>query len=216
MAESQSHGILFEDTVIRAITSKSKSDYEKLIENGYTSAFDLHKGILADFNGSVKTAGGTGIGCGDICRFLSHCRQESFTMIIGQWNQVDRDRKHYHSVLEFDFTPSQYTNLFGELTEELIRPFVDWVRAVPEGKPAQLEARPVYKQKRQEILDAYDCGIASIDVKIDSKTQRRVQLGLKINDLIDRAVPHRLYTTNYRGIDLPYEQISQARKRKRT
>lgn len=216
MAESQSHGILFEDTVIRSVTGIPKRDYDQQIPDGYTSAFDLHEQVLAGFNGSIKTTGSDGIGCGDIVRFLSHCATREFTMIVGEWQQVDPQTKHYYQIREFDFSPEFYHRLFRELTAELILPFVEWVKSVPQGKEAQLEARPIYKQRRAEIKAEHDCGIASIDVKIDSQKQRRVQLGLKISDLTELGLPNRIYTSSYRGIQLPYEQVSGARKRKKS
>ena len=215
MAESQSHGVLFEDTVIRSITGRSKTAYEREIANGYTSAFDIHRDILSDFNGSVKTTGGDGIGCGDIARFLSHAREHEFLMIIGEWRQVEPTVKHYHRIREYKFSPDLYKRLFGELTPELVQPFVDWVKSVPAGKQAQLQARPVYKARRAQLQREHDCGIASIDVKIDSKNQRRVQLGLRMSDLDRVGVPCKVYTDDYRGISLPYEQESKPRQFKR-
>ena len=43
--EVQAHGNKFEDIVTRERTGLSKKEYDGLKKNGYTSSFDLSKGL---------------------------------------------------------------------------------------------------------------------------------------------------------------------------
>ena len=95
MAEVHKHGNLFEAEIINTLTGKSKEEYQKLMEGGYTSSFDMAKGIGgSDKNYSIKATGSGSIGCGDILRFFKHCRDTDFTMIVGVWKQINPTPHH--------------------------------------------------------------------------------------------------------------------------
>lgn len=211
MAEVQNHGVLFEDTVIRSITGMSKEEYQSTLEGAYVASMDILKGHHSDVNYSVKVSGGKSLGCGDILRFLRHCRDDEFTIIAGAWRQVTPEKKVYQEIYEFDITPEHYKKLFANMSEEVLQEFVDYVKAIPPGREAQLANRKLWKEKRRAIYDACGRGLVTIDAKIDSKNQRRVQCGAKIQGLIDAEIPYRKYTEEYRGIPLPYEQESKPR-----
>ena len=44
----------------------------------------------------------------------------------------------------------------------------------------------------------------SIDAKVDSGKQRRVQCSFKIKKMIEAGIPYQEFTDEYRGILLPY------------
>jgi hypothetical protein len=211
--EGQNHGVLFEDSVIRAITGLSKDEYQTLLENAYTASMDVVKGIKSNVNYSVKVSkDGKSIGCGDILRFIRHTRDDEFTMVVGAWRQISPTVKRYDCIYEFDIKPADYSKLWDRITEEVMQPFVDYVKSIEPGKTAQLANRQLWKQQRQAIYDAYGQGLCAIDAKIDSKSQRRVQCSIKIDKLIDSGIAYSKYETEYKGIKLPYEQISRPRQ----
>jgi hypothetical protein len=211
--EVQNHGVLFEDSVIRAITGLSKDEYQTLLENAYTASMDVVKGIKSDINYSVKVSkDGKSIGCGDVLRFIRHCRDDEFTMVVGAWQQITLDVKRYNAIYEFNIKPKDYATLWAGITEEAVKPFVEYVRSIPSGKAAQLANRRIWKERRQAIYDEYGQGLCAIDAKIDSKNQRRVQCSIKIDKLIDSGVEYIKYETEYKGIELPYEQDSSPRQ----
>ena len=209
--ESQAHGNLFEDVIIRSVANVGKKEYEKLIPRAYTSPMDIHEGVKSDFNASVKTTKGNGIGLGDMGVFYDHATTTEFIMIVGCWEQETKTQKSFHTIYEFDCTPDNILPLFGSLTREDIRTFREYVVSIPNGKQGQLDNQTLWKEKRQVLLDKGN-PIVSIDAKIDSKTQRRVQSGVKIQSLIDQGIPYRKITDNYRGIDLPLKIKSGARQ----
>jgi len=211
--EVQNHGVLFEDSIIRAITGLSKDEYQTLLENAYTASMDVVKGIESNVNYSVKVSkDGKSIGCGDVLRFIRHSRDDEFTMVVGAWQQITPEVKRYSTIYEFNIKPADYATLWAGITEEAVRPFVDYVKSIPTGKEGQMANRKLWKERRQAIYDTYGQGLCAIDAKIDSKNQRRVQCSIKIDKLIDSGIEYSKYETEYKGITLPYEQDSSPRQ----
>jgi hypothetical protein len=210
MTEVQAHGNMIEDLIIKNITGVSKQDYQKLINEGYTSSLDIHKDVLSLFNGSVKSTGGNGIGCGDIMRFMQHCRETEFKFIVASYKQKER-KKILLSVYEFQFVPEKYKIIFGDLTKEIIEPFVSYVKSIPYGKEHQLLNKKLWREKREEILCKYNTGLISINPKIDSKAQRRVQCSLHLSELLQSDIEYNFYDKSYYQINFPYEIDSEQR-----
>ena len=215
--EVQNHGVLFEDSIIKSITGLSKDEYQDRLPNAYTASMDIVKGIQSDANYSVKVSkDGKSIGCGDILRFAHHCGTDEFTMIVGAWQQISPTIKRYNCIYEFHIRPKHYSILWDRITEDALKPFVDYVKAIPPGKSGQMAHQRLWKLKRSEIYSNFGQGLVRIDAKVDSKTQRRVQCSIKVEDLIKSKIEHVKYDNNYKGITLPYEQESSPRHFSRT
>jgi hypothetical protein len=215
--EVQVHGNLFEDKIIFEHTGLTKKQYQELPNNSYTSAFDITKGIMSTYNISVKTLKeGKAIGCGDILRFIDHCYNSDFTIVAGCWKQITPTHKRFYEILEFYITPDLQKIMCGGFTVKNIKPFVDYVKSIPDGKAAQMKNQRLWKEKRQELYNNCKPGLLRIDAKIDSKNQRRVQCSLVIDEMIAAKIPYTKYTNKYKGIILPYEQKSPPRKFKKT
>jgi hypothetical protein len=215
--EVQVHGNLFEDKIIFQHTGLTKKQYQELPENSYTSAFDITKGIMSEYNISVKALKeGKGIGCGDILRFVDHCYNSEFTIIAGCWKQISPTHKSFYEILEFSITPDLRKIMCGGFTVKNLKPFVDYVKSIPSGKAAQIKNQRLWKEKRQELYNNYKPGLLRIDAKIDSNSQRRVQCSLVVNEMIEAKIPYTKYTKEYKGISLPYEQESPSRTFKST
>lgn len=209
--EVQKHGLVFEDKIIQARIGISKNDYQTLLEDGYTSVWDIAKGVKSDVNCSIKTSKeGKSIDSGDIQRIIRHCRDTEFTFIVGAFWQIG-DIKRYNCIYEFNINPENYKILWGGITEEAIQPFVDYVKSIPNGPEGQAQHKKLWKQKRQEIYDTYGKGLFRIAAKIDSKNQRRVQCSVKIKELVEAKITCIKYDKDYKGITLPYEEHSPPR-----
>ena len=211
--EVQGHGVLFEDSVVNAITGFSKAEYQTKIDHAYFASMDVVKGVESDINYSIKVSKGRDIGCAHILRFIDHCRDTEFTMVVGVWQQVSPTVKRYTCIYEFDITPDHYNLIWANVDKETVEQFVDYVKSIPHGPEGQRTHKKLWKQRRREIYDTYGQGLCQIDAKIDSKKQRRVQGRFRIKDLIAaEAITHRRYDKEYRGIQLPYEQASGPRQ----
>jgi hypothetical protein len=215
--EVQIHGNLFEDKIIFQHTGLTKQQYQELLENSYTSPFDIQKGIESEYNFSIKAIKeGKTIGCGDILRFVDHCYNNEFTIIAGCWKQITLTHKSFYEILEFSITPDLQKIMCGGFTVENLKPFVSYIKNIPTGRKAQKENQKLWKEKRQQLYNSLSPGLLRIDAKVDSKSQRRVQCSLVINEMIAAKIPYTKYTENYKGIILPYEQESPPRKFKKT
>jgi hypothetical protein len=210
--ETQTHGFLFEDKVIQLITGCDKNYYQTQLKNKYTSAWDIQAGFGADTNYSIKACkNGSIIGCGDIVRFAMHCRDTNFTIIVGCWKQLTKTHKQFYRIYEFDISPEFYKIIWSGISIEKLTEFSNYVKSIAAGKDAQMANRKIWKNKRASIYEQYGKGIANIDAKIDSKSQRRTQCSIKIEDLKSAKIPFREYETQYRGVNIPYEQKSEPR-----
>jgi hypothetical protein len=213
MSEVQAHGNLFEEQIITNMTGLSKREYEQLIPNGYTSPLDIHKGVAGSlFDASVKVSkNGTDVACGDIIRFYNHVKSGEFKLIVGKFTQQG-NKKVYEEIYEFEINPDTHKILFGDLDFQAVADFVSYVKAIPEGKEAQLANQAVWKSKRNDIIGRCSSKpLFKIDAKIDSKKQRRVQCSVKLKDLINSRISYKVYKVEYQGIALPYVQDSKTR-----
>lgn len=208
--EVQHHGLLFEDKIIQGVTGYSKWEYQNHLSNSYTSSMDIVQGILSDHNYSIKVSkNAKSVGCGDILRFNAHCAETEFKMVVGKWNQCG-NKKIYDTIYEFNISPENNKIIWSGITSSDLIPFVQYVKNIPKNKTDEIQNRKIWKQKRQEIYDKKGKGLISIDAKINSQN-RRVQCSFKIDDMISSGIPVNKYNKEYKGLQLPYAQISQPR-----
>lgn len=184
MSEVQSHGIAFEDFKIKELTGISKKEYDKLKSNGYTSSFDLVKGIIVDYNGSIKSTGKNSINCADI---LKRMEEKEYQLIIGCYIQKENN-KIFHTEYEFYITPNDYSKLWGNMTYEKVKTFVDFVKSIPEGRQAQKNTL----KERKLLQEQVQCkqSLMKINPKVDSKNQRRVQCSVKLDEMLSSGIKY--------------------------
>jgi len=182
MAEVQQHGNKYEDIITRERTGLSKKEYDKLKKNGYTSSFDLAQGLIVEYNASIKTTGGNTICCSDLLRMMQH---RDYRLIIGCYKQVGKT-KVFHTQYEFYIQPKDYGMLWGKMSYPQVRDFVNFVKTIPHGPDAQKDT----KSARDQFQESVQCNEAlySINPKVDSKKQRRVQCSLKLDELIASGI----------------------------
>ena len=186
--EVQAHGNYYEDLKTRQITGLSKVEYDALKESGYTSGMDIMKGLLSVNDYSIKTTGTNVVDCGDILRR----RQETkYNLVVAVWEQVGMT-KIFHTEYTFYITPSDTLKLWGNMTYERIKEYDDYIKSIPAGKAAQQAS----KAKREIFKTATEDknALFTINPKVDSKKQRRVQCSLKIKQLIKAGIEHKVTT----------------------
>ena len=212
--ESQAHGLEFEDRIIRLITGLSKKEYDATKNGGgYVSSMDIVAGNHSERNYSIKTCKHEkSVNCGDITRFMQHCRDTEFTMIIGAWKQSE-NYKIYNNILEFDFHPSHYQKIWGLMDATDIQPFVEYVRSIPHGSVGQISTRSERIRRKNFIIESKGDCLAKINPKVDSGSQRRVQCSIQVDKLKDIGIPYREYDKTYMTMEIPYEQESGPRNR---
>mgnify|MGYP001208330226 CR=1 FL=1 len=183
--EVQAHGNKYEDIKIRELTGLSKKEYDKLKKNGYTSVFDISKGLYSDVNISIKTVGGNSVNCGDIRRMRSHSTE--YDIIIAQWNQVTPTMKEFYTEYIFHIKPEHEELLWGTMNYDLINEFNEYIKSY-DGTNADRDAR---KQERQEYQNKIQDqnALMKINPKMTHKSLR-TQCTVHIDKLIATGVEY--------------------------
>lgn len=200
---TQRHGFDFESLIIESVTSCNVTDYKSLQKSGHTAIFDIDKGKRSSTNYSIKASkDGKYVWTSDILRFYDCTKMGDFSMIVGCWHQTTKGKK-FDRIFVFQFKPEHHNLIWNGLSRKKIEKFCDYVKNIPFGYEAQQKHSKLWKEKRNVILTEHlDC-IVSINAKIDSGTQRRVQSGMRIKDMIERGIPYRQYEKQYSGLLLP-------------
>ena len=181
--EVQAHGNYYEDLKTRQITGLSKADYDALKENGYTSGMDIMKGLLSDNDYSIKTTGSNSINCGDILRR----RQETdYNLVVGCYSQVG-DNKVFHTEYTFYIKPEHERKLWGKMNYNQLVEYVEYIKSIPYGQEAETKTERTVLKNCISDKNA----LFTINPKANSQ-QRRVQCTLKIKQLIQAGIPHKV------------------------
>lgn len=209
--ESQYHGNAFEDTIIYFTTGVNKTEYSKFIP--YTASMDIQQGTLSDSNVSVKTSKDGKYVCGaDALNFYKHTSVSEFKLVVGVYHQTG-NTKRYGSIYEFDFSPDIHPIVWGGLSETDLLSYKNYITSIPAGRDAQKEHNKIWKEKRKALMKTLSVKpIIQLNPKIDSKNQRRLQCSMTLNNMVAN-IPYTVYTNNYKGLSLPYDQQSPPRAR---
>jgi len=175
--EVQNHGYQWEKWV--------RSTFFGGYEGGYTDEWDVAKEANQKHGNlpvSIKfTKYGSSVDLGDALRQFSI--KEPFVMIIGYWKQ-EGDRKRVVNIVAPVITPEKWQALFAPVTREDLEALDATIknRDLPHREAAR---------KASEIKGAepFSKAIMTMNPKIDSKNQRRLQCSLRFNYVFEHLVP---------------------------
>ena len=184
--EVQQHGNYYEDLKTRQITGLDKKTYDSLKSNGYTSGMDIMQGLLSLCDWSIKTTGCNVVDCGDILR---RRQEEKYNLVVAVWEQVGMT-KVFHTEYTFYISPSDSDKLWGKMSYMKLKEYDDYIKSIPAGKEAQQETKTTRTILKTVTEDKN--ALFTINPKVDSKKQRRVQCSLKIKQLIKAGIPHKV------------------------
>ena len=169
--ERNAHGFRFEERVIKELNL--------VPEENYTAKWDAYDSNTPI---SIKCISKTGnIDCGSIVRMFGHFAVPGWDMIVGR-----HQNKVLQAVFRYSFTDQICKDLIGDLTLEDVKEFDEGVKSFPPGYHE--EARMYAKEWKREYKPKM--GLLTVQPKIDSKKQRRVQCG------INRGAEGKLFSTN--------------------
>jgi len=191
MTEVQRHGIEFEDMIIRQRIGISKKEYEEL--NKYTSAFDLTKGFLIDYNASVKSTKSNTINCADLLTMMSHT--EEYRLIVGVYNQVG-NHKVFHTQYEFFIEPKHYDMLWDGMDRVKIEQYVDKIKSIKHGREAQKYYQKFDKKPWKSEVQS-KTSFFVINPKVGGDDKRRVQCSTHLSKLIASGIEYTKENINF-------------------
>jgi hypothetical protein len=211
MAEVQKHGFLWEKEILknRGVTE------DELQSIKYTSKMDLPANLdrLDNSNISVKTTNSPNTVCmGDCLRVFDSTDTNEPIHMISLYYKQEAGIKKVASITELNLTNSR-EELFGSLTRGQIEELDKAVKSIPKGRRITEEERNrIYSL--QESLHAQS-GAIYMNIKIDSKKQRRLQCSFnKFQQFVEKN-PQRIIaqsnTHEFRGGAITPEILSGRR-----
>lgn len=169
MKESQSHGFLFEEQVKSNI-----SEYLSLITINYTNKWDIPPVSVKSFMYDISKENNR-IYFGSI-ENIYKIQDGFFLALIGYEQQGDIKRVVFSDFIFIDV--KSLTKLKGSLTLNEIEELSTKLKSFKEG--FHNEAREWYKDVLPEYAPKSEF---QINFKVDSKTQRRIQCSLSVEEL---------------------------------
>lgn len=172
--EVQSHGFLWERELCEKVYGATIDELKGIT---YTSKMDLPGKFnrLDNCDLSIKTSCSPNTVCmADCLRIFDAVSSANNThLTVIHYSQNDETRtKHVSTITEIDLTDSQNA-LFGTLTRTQLEELDKLVKSIPKKrKPTNEEHDNMYSLR--DILQAQS-GAIHLDIKCDSKTQRRLQ-----------------------------------------
>ncbi|PQV64815.1 hypothetical protein B1R32_10382 [Abditibacterium utsteinense] len=176
--EIQEHGFTFE-TWIRATFFDSHE------ASSYTGKWDIAKDANINYGGlpvSVKTAGyGSPVGFGDALRQFRI--EEDFLLIVGFWKQ-EKEKKRIVNIVAAPITTLRWQSLWHPITFEDL----SQLDAVIKNRTLTYQQARTEAQRIKSQLPFTQAHM-TVNPKIDSKTQRRLQCTLGFSNLFSILAP---------------------------
>jgi len=176
--EVQQHGLVFEEWVRTTFFNGYKPP-------GYTQKWDIPAAINREHGGLPVNPKATkyrsSVDLGDALRQFDI--DEPFILIIGYWVQ-EGDAKRIVNIVAPVITPATMRKLWGDITRE------DLVRLDSLIKDRSLDYREVRKQAQaMKKSHPFNTSIITLNPKIDSKGQRRLQCSLSFGKVFEHLAP---------------------------
>ena len=216
-SQSQSHGFIYENEIKGRVfnikptpNDKEKHDIDKSVKC---------KNKEENENISIKTATKTVANSFNIClasieNFYNYDFKDKNTIIVVCLKQ-EEDKKIIENIYEFNYDKNMHKFLFGSITEEEIKSFINYIKK--EGKDASRQDRT---KKTNELTYRHGMKI-TINPKV-SKTNCRVQCSVALKTLLKYLKDNNIeivnsedkYKNKYtiRGIPIPKSISSSVRK----
>ncbi|MCC6415550.1 MAG: hypothetical protein IT582_06550 [Opitutaceae bacterium] len=176
--EVQQHGLVFEKWV-------RDNFFGGYVPPGYTQKWDIPAAANRDHGGlpvnPKATKYNTPVDLGDALRQFDIA--EPFILIIGYWMQ-EGDRKRMVNIVAPVITPATMRQLWGDITRE------DLARLDALIKDRSLDYREA-RQRAQAMKKSppFNTSIITLNPKIDSKGQRRLQCSLSFTKVFKHLAP---------------------------
>ena len=175
--EVQNHGVVFEQWI-------RDTFFDGYAPESYTQKWDIPAKANKKFGGIAVNPKATkykgAVDMGDALRQFDI--DEPFWLIIGYWQQ-EGDNKRFVNVVAERVEPTQWRKLWGDLE----RADLERLDAVIKKTPDYQEARKLAQEIKRE--PKFKSSIITLNPKIDSKTQRRLQCSLSWSKVFKTLAP---------------------------
>lgn len=205
MSKNQLHGKTYEDHLKSVFPGSSDSARLPHSSWDIESKFDKDKGIPTSIK-TVKNKGKISIDLADARKFWSIDRD--YRMLVALYDQSN-DVKNFHTLYEFHITKAEHQQLLGSVSFSEVESFHNILLSYKEGSHA--ECRSFAKQKKAHLKNN---SIVQLNPKIDSKTQRRLQCSIGLDNIRAIVKTQNVFYANdfYRGISVAFSIQSSKRE----
>ncbi len=175
--EVQNHGVVFE----KWIRDTFFDGYEP---QSYTQKWDIPGSANKRFAGipvnPKATKYRTPVDLGDALR--QYKIDEEFYFVLGYWQQ-EAEKKRFVNVVAAKINPREYRKLWGDVKLEDLQKLDAIIKNTPDYKEARKLAQAMKKTA------PFNTSIITLNPKIDSKTQRRLQCSLSFARVFKYLAP---------------------------
>lgn len=175
--EVQNHGVVFEQWIRDTFFDGYKPE-------SYTQKWDIPASANKKFGGipvnpkAIKYKGS--VDMGDALR--QYDIDEPFWLIIGYWQQEDKTKRFVNIVAE-RVEPEEYRKLWGDITRADLEKLDQVIKTTRDYK----EARQLAQAMKRTA--PYSSSLITLNPKIDSKGQRRLQCSLSFGKVFRYLAP---------------------------
>lgn len=209
--ESQSHGFFWERVIRRDV-------FKTTPKNAYTCVNDIDKTenpFDQNENISIKTMGKDTLFLGSASRIMRYPIDQKHTAIVLVYKQIDSN-KRLTRILEISLDDKRV--LFGDVTLQDIEELENMLRLLPKNGKISPELRKASEEKKKDMNAKTNNGI-QFNIKIDSKSQRRLQCSIpKLSVFLSRNPTIVIYDSAepvVRGVRIPDTLTSTRRIRRK-
>ncbi|MGI9252039.1 MAG: hypothetical protein ACR2PR_12770 [Pseudohongiellaceae bacterium] len=206
---SQMHGKSFENMIKAAngIFTLAVADRKRSPNN----MFDIDAGDdrVHQLPTSIKSTNDDTLSLADARRFWESFDFMPYRMLVGSYKQEEQI-KIFNTIHEIILSDCYKSDLLGEITAEEISDFHDGIKSFGFGK--HKEARAWAQERKRELQPK--CGLVTLNPKIDSKKQRRLQCSVQLPNLIEILddCDQKLHKKGFGKLLLPIRIVSGTRK----
>lgn len=196
---SQAHGFAFEDMVKASSYFSGASNFKRSHTEDFDieARFDKRLGIPT----SVKTTKSKSIALADARRFW-RCSSD-FRLVVGVYTQ-NGEVKDFSKVYEFTITQAIHSEIVGSVSLEFVEKFHEIIST------KSLQDYQTARNVAKALNDLRPKSLISLNPKIDSKTQRRLQCSISI-DTLKGIAEYSEYEQSYANLMLPLRLKSPSR-----
>jgi len=156
---------------------------------------------------SIKTTGGGTVGLSGAVQFWQSLDDAPYRILVGCYRQED-NRKIFDTICEFIVKPAHRQSLLGEISLKEVEEFHNGLKEFEKGR--HQEAREWAKQHKASLSPK--AGYVMLNPKIDSKTQRRLQCSIGLDDLGNATGGKIEHTKQFGTLALPLHLVSNQRR----
>ena len=207
LTQSQAHGFTIENDIkekVFGITEQNVNNTNIHDIECEQNKFNKNENI------SIKTSCSACVECGDIIRIFKYDFTRQNTIILVLLAQSSPTEKTIKEVIEINYTEKLHNLLFGSITLEELEEYVNLVKSIPSGKNTD----KTYLKNKKELQQKHQMNL-SINPKVDSKSQRRVQckIPLKLFEQYPEYILYRNTEAIVREVEITKTIQSSPRKR---